>query len=118
MMRRAQDRIGSDKEGVRFLLRLTLAHAHIRVSAVLVLPAPLSVSVGRLEQGERAAHEESYLKQRLWSEASQRVDLAAFLTQALSLTPVFVSTVGTAVVDCCKGPCPLLCMFALLRDNA
>lgn len=108
--------IGSGEEGVRFSLRL----AHVRVRAALVCPVPHRVSVGSLEEGERAAQEESYLKQRLWSEASQRVYQASSIpdTLAPSLTPAFVSTVGTAAVDCCKGPCLLLCVFVLQRTNA
>lgn len=81
---------------------------------------PHSVSVGRLEESERATQEESYLKQRLWSEASQRVYQPSSIpdTLAPALTPAFVSTVGTAAVDCCKGPCLLLCVFALQQTNA
>lgn len=67
------EELGRDEEGLRFWLGLTLlqAHAHVCVSAALVCPAPHSVSVGRLEEGGRAAQEERYFKQRLWSEASQ-----------------------------------------------
>lgn len=75
-MRKSGDGIGSDEEGVRFSLRLTLAqaHAHVRVSIALVCPAPPQCLSGTLsEEGESAAQEEGYLKQRLWSEASQRV---------------------------------------------
>lgn len=122
MMRKSGDGIGSDEEGVRFSLRLMLAqaYAHVHVSAALVCPAPHRVSVGHLEESERATQEESYLKQRLWSEASQRVYQPSSIpdTLAPALTPAFVSTVGTAAVDCCKGPCLPLCVFALQRTNA
>lgn len=76
-MRKSGDGTSIDEdEGFRLSLRLTLAqaHAHVRVSAALVCPAPPPRLSGTLsEEGERAAQEEGYLKQRLWSEASQRV---------------------------------------------
>lgn len=123
MMRKSGGGTGSHEEGIGFVLRLTLAsaHVHVRVSAALVCPASPQCLSGTLRGGwERAAQEESYLKQRLWSEASQSVYQARSIpdTLAPSLTPAFASTVGTAALDCCAGPCLLLCVFALRRANA